>query len=307
MRMGPSKFRVAVLAFFLINLTGVSLVSSQSAKTVFIQKGIYAMVGGEGIDSNSTFIITSKGVIVVDTRPTPIEADKVMAEIRKHTDLPIIYTINTHFHGDHTFGNQVFEESVSIIAHKNVRKTLISKYGSQHLELFKTFGIPGMDAVKITAPNLVYEKSMDIDLGGFHLELIHARGHTDGDTYIYLPSLRTIIAGDLVFNKKIPFMGHAYIDDWINGLVDMENLDAEIIIPGHGDVAGKPIITQMKHYLMKLKVFVVKQIEDGKSLKETQDIIRPMLEKKYKAWKKLEWIDDNIERAYFEFSGTHSQ
>ena len=305
--MGPSKFRVAVLAFFLINLTGVSLVSSQSAKTVFIQKGIYAMVGGEGIDSNSTFIITSKGVIVVDTRPTPIEADKVMAEIRKHTDLPIIYTINTHFHGDHTFGNQVFEESVSIIAHKNVRKTLISKYGSQHLELFKTFGIPGMDAVKITAPNLVYEKSMDIDLGGFHLELIHARGHTDGDTYIYLPSLRTIIAGDLVFNKKIPFMGHAYIDDWINGLVDMENLDAEIIIPGHGDVAGKPIITQMKHYLMKLKVFVVKQIEDGKSLKETQDIIRPMLEKKYKAWKKLEWIDDNIERAYFEFSGTHSQ
>ena len=307
MRMGPSKFRVAVLAFFLINLTGVSLVSSQSAKTVFIQKGIYAMVGGEGIDSNSTFIITSKGVIVVDTRPTPIEADKVMAEIRKHTDLPIIYTINTHFHGDHTFGNQVFEESVSIIAHKNVRKTLISKYGSQHLELFKTFGIPGMDAVKITAPNLVYEKSMDIDLGGFHLELIHARGHTDGDTYIYLPSLRTIIAGDLVFNKKIPFMGHAYIDDWINGLVDMENLDAEIIIPGHGDVAGKPIITQMKHYLMKLKVFVVKQIEDGKSLKETQDIIRPMLEKKYKSWKKLEWLDDNIERAYFEFSDTSSQ
>ncbi len=305
--MGPSKFRVAVLAFFLINLTGVSLVSSQSAKTVFIQKGIYAMVGGEGVDSNSTFIITSKGVIVVDTRPTPIEADKVMAEIRKHTDLPIIYTINTHFHGDHTFGNQVFEESVSIIAHKNVRKTLISKYGSQHLELFKTFGIPGMDAVKITAPNLVYEKSMDIDLGGFHLELIHARGHTDGDTYIYLPSLRTIIAGDLVFNKKIPFMGHAYIDDWINGLVDMENLDAEIIIPGHGDVAGKPIITQMKHYLMKLKVFVVKQIEDGKSLKETQDIIRPMLEKKYKSWKKLEWLDDNIERAYFEFSDTSSQ
>ena len=280
------------------------MVSSLFAKTVFIQKGIYAMVAGEGIDSNSTFIITSKGVIVVDTRPTPIEADKVMAEIRKHTDLPIIYTINTHFHGDHTFGNQVFDESVSIIAHKNVRKTLISKYGDQHLELFKTFGIPGMDAVKVTPPNLVYEKSMDIDLGGFHLELVHSRGHTDGDTYIYLPSLRTIIAGDLVFNKKIPFMGHAYIDAWINGLVDMENLDAEIIIPGHGDVAAKPIVTQMKHYLMKLKEFVVKQIDDGKSLKETQDIVRPMLEKKYKGWKKLEWLNDNIERAYFEFSGT---
>ncbi len=302
--MGSSKFRIAVLALILVNFLGISLVSAQSSKTVFIQKGIYSIVGGEGVDSNSTFIITRKGVIVVDTRPTPMEADKVMAEIRKHTDLPIMFAINTHFHGDHTFGNQVFDESASIIAHKNVRKTLISKFGAQHLELFKTFGLPGMDDVKLTPPNLVYEKSMNIDLGGFHLELIHSgRGHTDGDTYIYLPSLRTIIAGDLVFNKKFPFMGHAYVDEWIKCLIDMENLDAEIIIPGHGPVSGKPIVTRMKHYLMHLKESVIRQIEDGKSLKETQDAIRPLLEKKYKDWKKLEWIDANIERAYNEFSG----
>jgi cyclase len=301
--LGASKFRVGVLVIFLINLMVATHAVSHDSKSVFIQKGIYAIVDKEGSDSNSTIILTSKGVIVVDTRPTPIEANKVMAEIRKHTDLPIIFTINTHFHGDHTFGNQVFDESISIIAHKNVRKTLISKFGAQHLELFKTFGIPGMDEVKISPPNLVYEKAMNIDLGGFHLELIHSgKGHTDGDTYIYMNSMRTIITGDLVMNKKIPFMGHAYIDEWINCLIEMENLDAEIIIPGHGQVGGKPLVTQMKHYLMKLKDLVIRQLEEGKSLKETQDYIRPILEKKYKGWKKLEWLDDNIERAFFEFS-----
>jgi len=301
--LGASKVRLVVLFVFLINLLWVSYASSHDGKKVFIQKGIYTIVDKEGSESNSTFILTSKGVIVVDTRPTPIEANKIMAEIRKHTDQPIVFAINTHFHGDHTFGNQVFDESISIIAHKNVRKTLISKFGAQHLELFKTFGIPGMDEVKISPPNMVYEKSMNIDLGGFHLELIHSgRGHTDGDTYIYMNSLRTIIAGDLVMNKKIPYMGHAYINEWIDCLVKMENLDAEIIIPGHGPVGGKPIVTQMKHYLMKLKDLVIRQLDNGKSLKETQDFVRPILEKKYKGWKKLEWLDDNIERAYYEFS-----
>ena len=109
--MGLSNFRIAVFVVFLMNFLGASQISAQEAKTVFIQKGIYAMVSGQGVDSNSTFIITRKGVIVVDTRPTPIEANKVLAEIRKHTDLPIIYTINTHFHGDHTFGNQVFDHN----------------------------------------------------------------------------------------------------------------------------------------------------------------------------------------------------
>ena len=98
-------------------------------------------------------------------------------------------------------------------------------------------------------------------------------------------------------------MGHAYIEEWIKCLIYMEDLDAEIIIPGHGAVGGKPIVTQMKHYLMQLKEFVIRRLEDGKSLKETQEAVRPLLEKKYKGWKNLEWLDANIERAYLEFSG----
>lgn len=301
--MGLSKFLMTVVAIFLASLLATSSIFAQDAKTVYIQDNIYSIVSSEGIDSNSTFITTKEGVIVIDTRPTPIEAKKVLAEIRKKTDLPIIYAINTHYHGDHTFGNQVFNESKTIIAHRNVRKSLMGKRGEDHLAFFKTFGLPGTDEIKITPPNLVYEKGLNIYLGGFHLELIYSgRGHTDGDTFIYMPSLRTIITGDLVFNKKVPYMGDGYIEDWIRSLVLMENLDAEIIVPGHGEVGGKPLVTRMKHYLMELKTYVIQALADGKTLKETQDTVRPALEKKYSDWKKLEWLDDNIERAYYEFS-----
>lgn len=301
--MGLSKFCNTVFGIFLIHFLAASPLLAEDVKTSFVMENIYTIVSGEGVDSNSTFIITKEGVIVIDTRPTPIEAKKVLAEIRKRTDLPIIYTINTHFHGDHTFGNQIFNQSKTIIAHRNVRKSLFGKSGKDHLAFFKTFGLPGMEEVKITPPNLVYEKSLNIYLGGYHLELIHAgRGHTDGDTFIYMPSSRLMITGDLVFNKKIPFAGHGYIDEWIQSLVLMENLDAEIIVPGHGQVGGKPLVTQMKHYLMELKTYVIQALGEGKSLKETQDAVRPELEKKYSHWKKLEWLDGNIERAYYEFS-----
>ena len=297
-----SAWVIFLFLFFLSTPVHAAEPKVAEPKVVEVLKNIYTMIHGAGIDSNSTFIITSEGVIVIDTRTTPAEGDKVMQEIRKHTDLPIKYTINTHFHGDHTFGNQVFRESDAIIAHKNVRKSLDGESGQKHLDFFKTFEIPGMEEVTITLPNIVYENSMELYVGEYHLELLHlGRGHTDGDTAIYMPELRTIITGDLVFYKKIPFMGHGYIDDWIKSLFILENLDAELVVPGHGKPGGKPLIILMKHYLMQLRTHVQEQIKRGKTLKETQDAVRPILQKKYHDWQKLDWIDGNIERAYLEY------
>ena len=270
-------------------------------KTVKVLKNIYTMIGGEGLDSNTTIITTEEGVIVIDTRPTPTEARKVLEEVRQLSDLPIVYTINTHYHGDHTFGNQVFKDSKTIIAHKNVRETLV-KSGQDHLSLFKTFGLPGMDEVKVTPPNIVYEKGMEIWLGGYHLKLLyHGKGHTDGDTIIYIDELRTVITGDLVFNKKIPYMGDAYIDEWIESLKYIELLKNETVIPGHGAIGGRPTVIAMKHYLLDLKGLVLQQLNENKSLEETQKAVEPILRKKYKDWRKLEWLKGNIERAWLEY------
>ena len=297
------KTRVLTIITILTLLVGVKTSTfAGETKTVNVLKNVYTMIDTDGEDSNTTFIITTEGVIIIDTRPTPTEARKVLKEIRKLTDLPIVYTINTHYHGDHTFGNQIFKSSKSIIAHKNVRDTLI-KSGQDHLSLFKTFGLPGMDEVEVTPPNIVYEKGMEIWLGEYRLQLLyHGKGHTNGDTIIFLDKLRTVITGDLVFNKKIPYMADAYIDEWIESLKYIQFLKNETVIPGHGPIGGRPTVIAMKHYLMDLKEHVLEQLKNKKSLEETQNAVEPILKKKYKDWKKLDWIKGNIERAWLEYS-----
>lgn len=294
------QFQVSmwVVAVLFIIFTGTESI----AKTVEVFPNVFTIVHGEGINSNTTFIITKDGVIVVDTRVTPMEAKKVMVEIRKHTQLPLLYTINTHYHGDHTFGNQVFSESKTIIAHENVRRALKGESGRDHLEFFKTLKIPGLDEVTLTPPNMVFEKRMEVYAGEYHLQLIHRRGHTNGDLFIILPTLKAVIAGDLVFNGQFPYMGDGYVSEWIDALDYIENQDIEMVIPGHGDIGGKPIIIAMKHYLLNLRGLVRQQIEDGASLKQAKETLRPILREKYKTWKKPQWIDSNIERTYLEIS-----
>jgi len=291
---------LAGVGFFVSVLAGIC--SAEGSKTIEVWKNLFTVVNGDGVDSNTTFLITSEGVVVIDTRVTPQEAGKVLAEIRKRTDLPILYTINTHYHGDHTFGNQVFKDSRAIIAHENVRKSLMGSSGKDHLDFFKTMNIPGMDETIITPPNMIFKEKMEIFVGGYNLKLIHVRGHTDGDLFIYIKQLRTLITGDLVFNGKIPYMGDAYVEEWISALTYLGDLDAEIYIPGHGEPGGKPVFLAMQHYMLQLKGMVLKQLENGKSLKETQDAVRPALMEKYKSWKNHKWIDSNIERVYLEYS-----
>ncbi len=274
-----------------------------AAETVQVMENVYTIVHGEGVDSNTTFIVTREGVIVIDTRLNPHEARMVIEEIRKVTDQPIRYTINTHYHGDHTFGNQVFKDSKAIIAHQNVRKSLIGSQGRDHLERARSFKLPGLDDVVVTPPNMVFEKKMDLYLGGYHLELIHlGRAHTDGDIFIYLDALKTVITGDLVFNHAHPYMGDGYVDEWIAALDYIEDINNEVVIPGHGDVGGKPLVIAMKHYLLDLKEMVNLELEAGKDLEETVEAVRQGMLKKYKGWDKPKNLDGNIKRTYLELS-----
>lgn len=275
---------------------------SAEPKMVKVLDGIYVYVGGEGVDSNSTAIVTKEGVVIIDTRVSPIEANKLLAAIRQLTDQPVRYVINTHYHGDHTLGNQVFKDTAVIIAHKNVRASLGDENGRKHLDFFKTRNLPGLDEVRITLPNIVYEDKLELVTGGTRLRLIHiGRGHTDGDTAVFLPERRTLIAGDLISNKVIPYLADAYVDDWIVFLSELEKFDAEIIVGGHGDVGDKPMLIHMKHYLMDLRNNVESQLAGKKTLQETKDTVLPVLQGKYGDWAKLDRLDANIERAYQEY------
>jgi len=240
-------------------------------------------------DGNSTFITTPDGVIVIDTRLTQAGGEQVKEEIKKLTSKPVVYVINSHFHEENMTGNLAFSETKTIIAHKKTQEILLERIENEKL--------------KIRVPNLVFENQMDLALGGFRLKLIHpGPAHTKGDLYIYLPSWRTIITGALVFNKVIPDMSDGYIDLWVDALQEMEDLDAELIVPGHGQPGGKPLVTQMKHYLMQLKRWVNDRLDDGKNLKTIRKEVSALIKQRYGHWKHQDRIDANIQRAFFEYS-----
>ena len=262
---------------------------AQEAKLTEVLPNIYCMVDATGKGANATFITTKEGVIVIDTRGNTNEAGEVLKAIRTVTDQPVVYVVNSHFHNENVAGNGVFTSARTIIAQKRALAMTV-------LEAVR-------EKRKVTPANLSFEKKLELKLGKYHLKLIHpGPAHTDGDLYIYIPKWRIIITGGMVFNGIIPFLGDGNIESWIHALREMEDLDAEVIVPGHGAVGGKPLVTQMKHYLMELKRFVNDALDDRKNLSETIEIVKAKLKSKYSGWKHFDRVDENVVRAYVEYS-----
>jgi cyclase len=270
-------------------MSAASGVFAQEARLTEALPNIYCMVDLTGNGANAAFITTKEGVIVIDTRGSKQEAAQVLKAIRKMTNQPVVYVVNSHFHKENISGNGVFKSARTIIAQKRAQAMTV-------LEAER-------EKRKVTPANLSFKKKLELKLGKYHLKLIHpGPAHTDGDLYIYIPKWRIIITGGLVSNRSIPFLGDSNIESWIHALREMEDLDAEVIVPGHGPVGGKPIVTQMKHYLMELKRFVNDALDDRINLPGTITLVKEKLKAKYSKWKHFDRIDENIVRAYVEYN-----
>ncbi|NIP99878.1 MAG: MBL fold metallo-hydrolase [Nitrospinaceae bacterium] len=250
---------------------------------------IYCLVPQAGDDANSAFITTGQGVIVIDTRNSPEGGGKVLKVIRETTEQPVAYVINSHFHKENISGNAAFKSVPTIIAHRKSQPLMFEQAEEENRQL--------------TPPNVTFKKQMELKLGQYHLHLIHpGPAHTEGDLYVYIPKWRIIITGGLVYNRIIPYLGDSNIQSWIRALQQMEDLDAEVIVPGHGRVGGKPLVTQIKHYLMELTRFVNDALDARKNLPETLKRVKEQLKPKYSGWAHFERIDENIVRAYVELN-----
>jgi len=283
------RFFKCLCVGFLVWMSGAGGVFAQEARLTEALPNIYCMVDLTGNGANAAFITTKEGVIVIDTRGSKQEAAQVLKAIRKMTNQPVVYVVNSHFHKENISGNGVFKSARTIIAQKRAQAMTV-------LEAER-------EKRKVTPANLSFKKKLELKLGKYHLKLIHpGPAHTDGDLYVYIPKWRIIITGGLVSNRIIPFLGDSNIESWINALVEMDDLDAEVIVPGHGPVGGKPIVTQMKHYLMELKRFVNDALDDRINLPGTITLLKEKLKAKYSKWKHFDRIDENIVRAYVEYN-----
>lgn len=289
-----------LLVFYLLFSLSHALGETTTQK---ISDSVYVLTDKD-MYMNSTLILGNDACILVDTMQNVPTAEELRAAVKSITDKPVKYVVNTHYHGDHSFGNQVFAaEAADIIGHKNVRETLL-RIGEQHKILFRDyFKVPGTEDVVITPPTLTFEKGLSLRFDGKTINMFHPdRAHTNTDSFIYVPELKLLITGDLFFNHALGFTGDpgCSLRGWVKTIEEMEGLDIEVIIPGHGPIGNKADLAEFRRYLEKLLAAAKQEIAKGKTVDEMKQSIKLP---EYKDWGHYDdWLGVNIEAAYNELS-----
>ena len=190
--------------------------------------------------SNAGFVVTSSGVVVIDALGSPALAERLLAEIRKVTAQKVTHVIVTHYHADHIYGLQVFEAlGARILAHQAAREYLNSDTARLRLQASREELAPWVDARTrlVPATEWIHERR-ELTVGDTTLVLQPVGpAHTPEDLAVYLPGVKALYAGDLVFRSRIPFVGQADSRNWIASLERLLAFDAAVVVPGHGPVS----------------------------------------------------------------------
>jgi glyoxylase-like metal-dependent hydrolase (beta-lactamase superfamily II) len=235
------------------------------ADGVYFVQGQSAMgsAANQNFISNAAFVVADGGVLVVDALGSPPLAQRLIDEIRKVTPLPIRYVVVTHYHADHIYGLQVFRAAgAQIVAHVASRDYIGSDTARLRMEASREELFPWVDEhTEVQSPDLwVGADGRDADLtlriGRSEFLLRHVGpSHTREDMIVFMPATRLLFAGDLVFQGRIPFVGQADSRSWIGALDRLVQLDAQLVVPGHGPVSANPTadLRSTRDYLAYLR------------------------------------------------------
>ena len=275
-----------------------------------LAEGAYAYTA-EG-DPNSGIIIGDDGVMVIDTQATPAMAQDVIARVREVTDKPIKYVVLTHYHAVRVLGASAYGAE-HIIASRGTYE-LIRERGQQDMDseiqrfprLFQ-----GVETVPgLTWPTLVFDDAMTLWMGSREVRIAHiGRGHTKGDTVVWLPQEKVLFSGDLVEYSATPYTGDAYLTDWPATLDAVEAMGAERLVPGRGDALMTPEqiaegIGGTRAFITDLLASARKGVAAGHDLKRVYDDTRGAMSQRYGNWVIFEHcMPFDVSRAYDEAGG----
>ena len=190
--------------------------------------------------SNAGFVVTPAGVVVIDALGSPALAERLLAEIGRITSRKVTHVVVTHYHADHVYGLQVFEQAgAKIIAHQAGREYLHADTARLRLQASREELAPWIDdKTRLVAATEWIDSRRELALGDTQLVLQPVGpAHTPEDLAVYLPGRKVLYAGDLVFRSRIPFVGQADSRNWIVSLDKLLAFDTSVIIPGHGPVS----------------------------------------------------------------------
>ncbi|PWK53894.1 MBL fold metallo-hydrolase [Pleionea mediterranea] len=241
-------------------------------------------------DANITAIINKESVIIVDANSDLNAAEQIIAAIKSRTDKPVTHVINTHWHSDHTMANQLYQQAFAgkqiFVGHQSLTNTIVDKTQPQLDETIENLAaaiknaedklasdnnddntlaekiarakakLEKLKTINLVKPDKTFTNHLDLSTPDRRIELFNfGTAHTEGDTIVFLPDDKILIAGDLF--DEIPFAGHGYPESWLATLNKIKALDFERVIPGHGS------IHQGKQQLEKIITLLTKTLQQA--------------------------------------------
>ncbi|MFO1206636.1 MAG: quinoprotein relay system zinc metallohydrolase 1 [Burkholderiales bacterium] len=248
-----------------------------------IADGTYVLTGrtedfstaNGGNVANAAFIVTSAGVVVIDTGPSRRYGEQLRAAIRKVTNQPVVKVLNTHFHPDHFLGNQAFAD-VGISALPATIRGIESMGGAFADNMYRMCG-DWEAGTEPLAPRHIQAAGVE-SIGGHVLEFLALGGHSDGDLVVFDRTTEVLFTGDLVFFERAATTPHARIDVWLDALARLQALPYKLLVPGHGPVVSDArAIEQTRDYLVWLQATLEQAAERGEDM--TEAMAMPIPEK----------------------------
>lgn len=237
----------------------VDMVLERVSEHVYFVQGVPGIAtDNEGFISNAGVIVTGAGVVVFDALGTPALSRMLLEKIRTITDEPVVRVIVSHYHADHVYGLQVFEDlDAEILAPVGAEKYLASDNARERLEERRFTLDPWVnDKTRLVLPDRYLDEGMQFRLGDVEFVItVVGNAHSDGDLTLFVVPDRVLFSGDIIFEGRVPFLGDSNTRRWVQILQRMEKEQLVALVPGHGDVAAKPneAISLTRRYLEYLR------------------------------------------------------
>ena len=232
-----------LIVVFLVTFIPFTVIAQDRLSIAEVKDGMHVITGPGG---NIGVRVTADGVILLDDK-YPQDFDEIQSLVATVSDLPVRYVINTHHHGDHSGSNASFLQVADVIAHKNARDNMIR--GDQD-------GLPG----------LIYTDQTSVFLGGAEVRAYYmGRGHTNGDSVVYFPDLKTVHGGDLLHGTA-PFIDYANGGSsrgWVNTMNNILSLDWNTAIPGHGEVMNRRDVLNFRNQMEAVRIRMAELVRQG--------------------------------------------
>ncbi len=245
--------------------------------------GVWSAIGAtapgtyvnSGHNNNLSFIITDDGVLVVNAGDNYLLAQSLHEEIKKRTKQPVKYVVLENSQGHAMLGSNYWkEQGVPIIAHRDTAKqmektgydTLAGMRNSMRDKAFKT---------EFVMPDKIYDDKLELKMGSWNVQILHlGPSHSHGDTMVWLPAKKLVIAGDTAFHiRMLPIFEDINTAKWIETWDKFEALGATIVIPGHGGPTDMPTVRKWtRDYLVHLRAKIAEVIKNGGSLNDAYQV-----------------------------------